>query len=126
LYGRGSHKDEFAAIAAYCKNPNPNAVIIFIADHLSIPADVRRIERQDRERSERFRETLGEYCAVIELARVDESDGTRWVIEQAQSQGVAIEQDAARELVDAPGADMLLIAHELEKLELCVGAQELI
>jgi DNA polymerase-3 subunit delta len=126
LYGRGSHKDEFAAIAAYCKNPNPNAVIIFIADHLSIPADVRRIEMQDRERYERIRETLGEYCAVIELARVDESDGTRWVIEQAQSQGVAIEQDAARELVDALGADMLLIANELEKLVLYVGAKRLI
>src|SRR5262245_60844306 len=43
LYGRGSHKEDFAAIEAYSKNPNPNAVIVFVADHISIPADVRRM-----------------------------------------------------------------------------------
>jgi len=37
LYGRGSHADEFAAIEAYMKDPNPDAVIIFVADHISIP-----------------------------------------------------------------------------------------
>src|SRR5438477_767914 len=60
LYGRGSHKEEFAAIEEYCCNPNPNAVIIFLADHLSIPADARRMDMQDKERYERIRETLGE------------------------------------------------------------------
>jgi DNA polymerase-3 subunit delta len=124
LYGRGSHKEEFAAIARYCKDPNPHAVLVFVADHLSIPADARRMEMQDRDRYERIRETLGEYCVMIELARVDESDGMRWVIEQAQAQGVTIEQDAARELVDALGADMLLIESELEKLFLYVGAKQ--
>ena len=47
LYGRGSHAEEFAAIEAYMKDPNPDAVIIFVADHISIPADVRRMEMQD-------------------------------------------------------------------------------
>ena len=42
LYGRGKHDDEFAAIEDYFKNPNPDALIIFVADHLSIPADVRK------------------------------------------------------------------------------------
>jgi DNA polymerase III subunit delta len=124
LYSRGSHKVEFAAIEAYCKNPNPNAVLVFIADFLSIPADVRRMEMQDKDRYDRIRETLGEYCALIELARVDESDGIRWVTEHAQSQDVKIEPDAARELVDALGADMMLIANELEKLVLYVGEKK--
>ncbi|HEY2117511.1 MAG TPA: DNA polymerase III subunit delta, partial [Candidatus Angelobacter sp.] len=62
LYGRGSHAEEFAAIEAYMKDPNPDAVIIFVADHISIPADVRRMEMQDKDRYERIRETLGEYC----------------------------------------------------------------
>ena len=123
LYGRGSHKEEFAAIEQYCKNPNPNAVLIFVADHLSITADARRMDMQDRDRYERIRETLGECCGIVELARVDEGDGMRWVLEHAaaQSPAVKMDQDAARELVDALGSDMMLVANELEKLMLYVG-----
>lgn len=121
LYSRGSHKEEFEAIEAYTKNPNPNAVLIFVADHLSIPADVRRMEMQDKDRYERIRETLGGYCALIELARVDEADGMRWITDTATAQGVKIESDAARELVDALGSDMMLVANELEKLMLFAG-----
>jgi DNA polymerase-3 subunit delta len=72
LYGRGKHDAEFAAIEEYFKNPNPDALIIFIADHISIPADLRRMELQDKDRYERIRETLGEYCQIIEFARVEE------------------------------------------------------
>src|SRR5689334_6852537 len=124
LYSRGSHQEEFAAIEEYCKNPNPDAVLIFVADHISIPADVRRMEMQDKDRYERIRETLGECCAIIELARVDESDGTRWVIEHAAKEDVKVDPDAARELVDALGADMMLVSNELEKLILFVGEKK--
>jgi DNA polymerase III subunit delta len=124
LYGRGSHKEEFAAIEAYAKNPNPNSVIILVADHVSIPADVRRMDMQDKDRYERIRETLGDFAAIVELARVEEGDGMRWVLEQAKSQGVTIEADAARELVDSLGADMMLVANELEKLVLYVGEKQ--
>lgn len=118
LYGRGSHKEDFAAIEAYCKNPNPNALIIFVADHISIPADVRRMDMQDKDKYERLRETLGEWSTMLEFARVDEGDGVRWVIDTAQQQGYKIEADAARELVDSLGADMMLVSGELEKLML--------
>jgi DNA polymerase III subunit delta len=99
-------------------------VLIFVADHISIPADARRMEMQDKNRYERIRETLGEYCAVIELARVDESDGVRWVTEHAAQEAVKVDPDAARELVDALGADMMLVSNELEKLILFVGAKK--
>src|SRR3989475_10790423 len=121
LYGRGKHDEEFAAIEAYCKSPNPDALIVFIADHISIPADVRRMELTDKDRYERIRETLGEYCGIVELARVEESEAVRWLIEAAAQQDVKIENDAARELVDALGSDMMLVANELEKLVLYVG-----
>src|SRR3954464_3140835 len=124
LYGRGSHQAEFDAIEQYVKSPNPDAGLIFVADHISIPADVRRMEMQDKDRYERMRETLGEYCTVIEFARVDESEGMRWVVESAGAQGVKIEADAARELVDSLGADLLLVANELEKLFLFVGEKK--
>jgi DNA polymerase III subunit delta len=124
LYTRGSHAEEFAAIEAYMKDPNPDAVLIFVADHISIPADARRMEMQDRDRYERMRETLGEYCGVVELARVEEGDGMRWVMAEAEREGVNIDQDAARELVDALGADMMLVSRELEKLMLFAGEKK--
>src|SRR5882724_8779374 len=120
LYGRGKHDEEFAAIEAYCKSPNPDALIVFIADHISIPADARRMEMTDRDRYERIRETLGEYCGIVELARVEEGEAVRWVIEQATADGAKLEPDAARELVDALGGDMMMISGELEKLLLYV------
>src|SRR5581483_6984347 len=65
LYGRGSHEAEFAAIEEYVRNPNPDALLIFLADHISIPADVRRMEVQDRDRYERLRDTLGQFCGMV-------------------------------------------------------------
>jgi DNA polymerase-3 subunit delta len=124
LYGRGSHADEFAEIERYVKHPNPAAVLIFVADHLSIPADVRRMDMQDKDRYDRIRETLGEYCGMVELARVEESDGMRWIISQAEKEAVKVDQDAARELMDALGADMMLVSRELEKLILFVAEKK--
>jgi len=121
LYGRGSHKEDFDAIEQYVKNPNPDALLIFIADHINIPADVRRMDMQDKERFERIRETLGEFCGIVELARVEEGDAVRWTLESAAAQEVKIDSDAARELVDALGGDMTMISSELEKLVLYAG-----
>jgi DNA polymerase-3 subunit delta len=124
LYGRGSHEDEFAAIEKYVLNPNPDALLVFVADHISIPADVRRMEMQDRDRYQRLRDTLGEFCGIVELARVEEGEAVRWVKETTSSQGVEIEVDAAREIVDALAGDMMLLAVELEKLVLYVAERK--
>jgi DNA polymerase-3 subunit delta len=118
LYARGSKKAEFDAIDAYFRRANPQAVVIFVADHLYIPTDLRRMEMQDKERYERIRETLGEWCGLVELARVEESDAVRWLAEAAAERSVTIDSEAARQLVDALGADMMLIASEFEKLAL--------
>jgi DNA polymerase III subunit delta len=124
LYGRGSHEAEFEAIEAYIKNPNPDALLIFVADHISIPADVRRMDLTDKERYEKIRDTLGEYCGIVELARVEENEAVRWLTEQAAQPGATIDPDAAREMVDALGGDMMMIAGELEKLLLYVGEKK--
>ncbi|HUD21870.1 MAG TPA: DNA polymerase III subunit delta [Acidobacteriaceae bacterium] len=121
LYGRGSRKAEFAAMDAYFRSPNPQAVLLFVADHLRIPTDLRRMDFQDKERYDRIRETLGDWCGMVELARVAESDAVRWVAQEAESRGIRFDPDAARELVDALGADMMLVASEMEKLCLYVG-----
>jgi len=122
LYGRGSKKPEFEAIDAYFRSPNPQALLLFVADHLRIPTDLRKMDMQDKDRYERIRETLGDACSLIELARVDEADANRWILESAQARAIKFDPDAARQLVDALGADMMLIASEFEKLLLYVSA----
>src|SRR5262249_12845131 len=59
LYTRGSHADEFAAIEAYMKDPNPAAGLIFFRDHVSIPADPRRMGAQAKNPYHPHRETAG-------------------------------------------------------------------
>src|SRR6266403_4438573 len=115
LFGRGSNDEKLAAIEDYCKNPNPDALVVFVADHISIPADVRRIDMTDRERYQRIRETMGQFCGIVELARVEESEAVRWIGEYCTMQAVKMDADAARELVDALGGDMMMGSNELEQ-----------
>jgi DNA polymerase-3 subunit delta len=124
LFGRGSNEEKLAAIETYCKDPNPDALLIFVADHISIPADARRMEMTDKDRYERIRETLGQYCGIVELARVEEGEAVRWLGEFSATRDVKIEPDAARELVDALGGDMMMISNELEKLMLYVNEKK--
>jgi DNA polymerase-3 subunit delta len=122
LYGRGQKKEEFKAIDAYFRSPNPQALVIFVADHISLPQDVRQMDMTDKERAERIRETLGDVCGVVELQQVSEDDAAKWVVREAAARGVTFTEDAARELVDALSAEMLLVQSELEKLLLYAGA----
>ena len=118
LYGRGQKKEEFAALDAYFRSPNPQALLIFVADHLSLPQDLRTMDMQDRERAERVRETLGDACSIVELQQVSAEDAAAWATTTASQSGITLEADAARELVDALGANMLAVQSELEKLML--------
>jgi DNA polymerase-3 subunit delta len=121
LFGRGSNDDKIGAIEAYCKNPNPDALLVFVADHISIPADARRMEMTDKDRYQKIREDLGPFCGIVELSRVEEGEAVRWIGEYCATREVKIDPDGARELVDALGGDMMMVSNELEKLILYVG-----
>src|SRR5437879_4461270 len=116
LFGRGSNQEKLAAVENYCRNPNPDALVVFVADHISIPADVRRMEMQDKERYQRIRDTLGQYCGIVELARVEEGEAVRWITDYCTGRGGKIEADGAREVVDARGGDAMRIWNELPNL----------
>jgi DNA polymerase III subunit delta len=122
LYGRGQKKEEFKAIDDYFRRPNPQALVIFVADHVVLPQDVRRMDMTGKERAERIRETLGDMCGVVELQQFSEDDAATWAQREAAAGGVALSEDAARELVDALSAEMLTVAGEVEKLVLYAGA----
>jgi DNA polymerase III subunit delta len=48
----------------------------------------------------------------------------RWITDYCATQSVKIEADAARELVDALGGDMMMISNEMEKLILYVREKQ--
>ena len=123
LYGRGQKKEEFAAIDAYFRRPNPQALVLFVADHVSLPTDLRRMDFTEKERAEKIRETLGESCGIVELQQVSEEDASVWAQSQAAKSGMRLNAEAARELVDALGANMLSVESELEKLLLEASAR---
>ena len=124
LFGRGSNEEKISAIADYCKNPNPDALLVFVADHISIPADARRMEMTDKDRYQKIREDLGPICGIVELARVEEGEAVRWIGEYCATRDIKIDADGARELVDALGGDMMTISNELEKLILYAGEKK--
>ncbi len=124
LFGRGSNEEKIGAIESYCKNPNPDALVIFVADHISIPADARRMEMTDKDRYQKIREDLGPFCGIVELSRVEEGEAVRWISEYCVTRQVKIDADGARELVDALGGDMMMVSNELEKLILYVGEKK--
>jgi DNA polymerase-3 subunit delta len=124
LYGRGAKKDEFAAIDAYFRSPNPQALVILVADHLRIPSDVRRMDMEDKTRYERIRETLGDWCGIVECAHADEEEVIRWLQGEAKRSNRTLAPDAARELADSLGGDLLLLASEWEKLLLYTGGRD--
>jgi DNA polymerase-3 subunit delta len=124
LYGRGQKKEEFAALDAYFRSPNPQALLIFVVDHIHLPGDLRTMDFTDKERAEKIRETLGDGCGVVELQQVSEEDAVDWTLEEARREGATISEDAARELVDSLGAQMLSVQSELLKLVLYVQAEQ--
>ncbi len=124
LYQRGAKKEEFAAIQKYLSLPNPQALLVFVADHLHIPSDARRMDMQDKDRYERIRETLGDHCGIIELSQPEDDDAMRWLVQSAELRGVELESDAARELVDALHGDLMRLSSELEKLTLFVDRKK--
>src|SRR5580658_3823211 len=91
LFGRGSNEEKIGAIAAYCKNPNPDALVVFVADHISIPADARRMEMTDKDRYQKIREDLGPFCGIVELSRVEEGEAVRWIGEYCATRTVKMD-----------------------------------
>ena len=125
LFGRGSNEEKLAAIETYSKDPNPDAVLIFVADHISIPADA-RAHGDDGQRA--LRAYPGDHGRIIAPSwnwrawkRARRSAG---LPNTALTRDVKIDADAARELVDALGGDMMMVSNELEKLILYVGEKK--
>src|SRR6202021_2764792 len=87
LFGRGSNEEKIGAIEDYCKNPHPDALLVFVPDHISTPADARRMEMTDKDRYQKIREDLGPFCGIVELSQPEEGRAGRWIGEHRATRG---------------------------------------
>lgn len=127
LYGRGKRGGDFPAnLKAYVAKHGeltragaaPEATLVFIADHLHIPSDRRRMNWEDRPRLERIEETLAPLCEVISCAQVEPERAVQELRAYASQRNWRLRQAAAELLVELTDANLGLAARELEKLAL--------
>jgi len=95
------------------------ALILFVADFVRIPADLRRMEMDDKNRFERLR-TLGQHCGMWSCAG-ERDDAMRWLSHRAGARRARRWRCGAR-LVDALGADMMIFLGAGELLLYTSGA----
>src|SRR5256884_5005226 len=81
---------------AYCRHPNPEAELLLPAVPTGVIARARRMDLTDKERYQRIRETMGEYCGIVELARVEEGEAVRWIGEYCATRDVKIDRKSTR------------------------------
>ncbi|HVB40552.1 MAG TPA: DNA polymerase III subunit delta [Terriglobales bacterium] len=122
LFGRGEKKHgDFPAnlqrFAADVGTP-PAAVVVFIADHLHLPADERRISLEDKTRLQRIEATLGACGELVRCARVSESQAALIAAEMAAAVDAVIAPDAARALSERLEGNLGLMRTEIDKLAL--------
>ncbi len=121
---RRKHGDFPNNLHGYLKDANPNSVLVFIADHLRVPVDQRRISLDDKSKLKRIEETLGAGKGVETFlcARVAEAQGVEIARQLAGEQNMKIEPDAARLLLELLDGDLGMTSAELGKL--CCFAQQ--
>lgn len=122
LFGRGEKKHgDFPAnlqrFAAEAGEP-ASAVVVFIADHLHLPADVRRIGMEDKARLQRIETTLGPCGELVRCAAVSEAQAALMAADMAQALGAQLDAPAAQALSQRLEGNLGLIQMEVEKLAL--------
>ena len=59
------------------------------------------MEMTDKDRYQKIRETLGSFCGIVELCRVQEGEAVRWISEYCAGRDVKIDPDGALRCGDA-------------------------
>lgn len=113
----GAFPENIAAFAAEFAR-EPSAVLVFIADHLHLPADRQRVSLEDRSRLQRLEQVFGDFAAMVECAQVSESEAVSEARTMLARLDAQAEPGALQELVAICDAQLALIARELEKLAL--------
>lgn len=122
LYGRTARSHDFPAnLERYLAGAPSLATLVFLADHLTLPADPAQISFEDRSRLERIEATLGRLCEVVRCARVDAATAADLIADLARQRQWPVEPEAAQLLAELVDADLGIAAMELGKLAAYAG-----
>ncbi|MGH9467297.1 MAG: DNA polymerase III subunit delta [Terriglobales bacterium] len=100
----------------------PSAVLVFLADHIHIPAQRARISLEDKSRLQRIETTLGAAGPVITCAQATEAEAAVVAQQTATALGVGLYPALARRLAELCDANLALMQREIEKLALYTGS----
>lgn len=107
ISGAAESESESAALIEYLKHPIPTTTLVFI------------LERVDRRLT--IVTALMKACTIVEFRRLSEREALEWVKGYVRRHHGTIEDAAAAALVGLVGADLMLLAAELDKLLTFVG-----
>ncbi|HXE30786.1 MAG TPA: hypothetical protein VN515_03175 [Terriglobales bacterium] len=92
------------------------AVLVFLADHLHLPADRQRMSLEDKGKLQRIEATLGACGSLIPCARVSEATAATLAREMAAARDAELTAPAARLLAEMLEGDLGRIRQEVDKL----------
>jgi DNA polymerase-3 subunit delta len=93
---------EAEVLGAYLRAPQARTVLVLAA--------------ADLDRRTTFFKLLAQHCAVVEAEKLKGAAVQRWAAERIRAQGGRISPGALRRLVDLTGADLDVLASEIDKL----------
>ncbi|MGH9476004.1 MAG: DNA polymerase III subunit delta [Terriglobales bacterium] len=96
----------------------PGSVLVFVADHIHIPADRARMGLEDKARLQRMEATLGMVGPVIVCAQASEAQAVALAQQMAQDAGCTLTPALARRLVELCNGSLARLQQEIEKLAL--------
>lgn len=98
----------------WLKNPSPTATVVFIAPFPSL--DSRK----------KITKAFKKNAVMIEATKLEGTDLTVWIQQEASSKGLQIEREMAQFLIEMAGDDLLSLATEIEKIALFLGEGEVV
>ncbi len=104
-------------LIAYCENPVPSSVVIFLYN----PFDEGRSRPRDSKEFEKLKAAVGRGGKTIAFDRLTDADVRTWVSQEAKHSGVELEAEAADALVRSVGDDLYDLKNEIVKISLLYG-----
>lgn len=122
--GKKKHGDFPANVEQFLAHSSspPAAVLVFIADHLHLPADRQRISLEDKTKLQRLEATLGPLGEFIYCGQLPEAQAATLAQQAASDCDSALAAEDALQLVQMQDGNLGIIEREVEKLALHAGA----
>jgi DNA polymerase-3 subunit delta len=102
---RGSWKK----LIAYCENPVPSSVVIFLYN----PFDEGRGKARDSKEFEKLKAAVGRTGKTIVFERLTDADVRKWVAQEARGCRVELDDEAVDALVRSVGDDLFDLKNEI-------------